>query len=44
MLFAALKVCSVIHRNVPGMFMIVELDKVQYVDFEDDEDTKGTPK
>lgn len=42
--FTTLKLCSVIHRNVAGMYMIVELEKVQYVDFEDDEDTKGTPK
>ena len=44
LLFNTLKLCSVIHKNVPDMFMIVELDKVKYTDFEDENDRKGTPK
>lgn len=44
LLFSGLKICSRIHRGIAGMAMVVELEKVQYTDFEDEEDQKGTEK
>jgi hypothetical protein len=42
--FSALKICSIIHQRVAGLYMIVDLEKIEYVDFEDENDTKGTAK
>lgn len=40
--FSALKVCSIFHKGVADLYMIVELDAIHFTQFEDEKDTKGT--
>jgi len=39
--YTALKVSTIFHQRVAGLYMIIELEKVQYMEFKDENDKDG---
>jgi len=39
--YTALKVSAIFHKKVAGLYMIIELETVKYVEFKDENDQEG---